>query len=68
MFELLMLLMFFGVFFFTGLTFFGLLMAFFVVFAFSLVLGLLGAALKFLPYILLAVVIYWVLKRTSACS
>jgi phage shock protein G len=60
-----MLLIFFGVFFLTGITFFGVLIAFAVVFIFSIVVGLLGAAFNLLPYILFAILAYWVIKRVS---
>lgn len=67
MIELLLFLMFIGVFFFTGITFMGMLLAFAVVFAMSLVFGLIGAAFNLLPYILLALLAYWVFKRVKAC-
>ena len=66
MIELLVLLMFFGVFFLTGITFFGLLIAFAVVFTFSIAVGLLGAMFNFLPYVLFALFVYWLFKRSRA--
>lgn len=66
MIELLMLLMFVGVFFVTGITFFGVMVAFTLVFAFSIVVGLLGVVFNLLPYILLAVFVYWLFKRSKA--
>ncbi|GAD81342.1 envelope stress response protein PspG [Vibrio ezurae] len=66
--ELLMLVMFFGVFFFVGITFFGFFMAFLAVFAFSIIISLLGAAFNFLPYLLVGLIVYWLIKRNRACS
>ncbi|OBT16370.1 hypothetical protein A9264_11140 [Vibrio sp. UCD-FRSSP16_10] len=68
MFELLMLLMFFGVFFFVGLTFFGFFVAFAAVFALSIVVSLLGAAFNLLPYIIIGAIIYGLFRYYRTCS
>ncbi|WP_261816110.1 envelope stress response protein PspG [Vibrio gallicus] len=66
--ELLMIFMFIGILFVTGITFMGFLIAFASLFFIALVMSFLGALVKFIPYVLMAVIVYFLYQKFIATS
>lgn len=68
MIELLMIFIFIGVLLVTGITLMGFLAAFASLFLFALVVSFLGALVKFVPYVVFALLAYWFYQKCIATS